>query len=140
MTLYEIINQLTDVALSQPAINQVVENDVFLLNGIPDTQYGVFAYVQNAHSADINRDFITYNFSLFYIDRLLADKSNKNEIQSTGIQVLTNIARSFLDDAISVAVSTIQPFNQRFKDECSGVFMNVAITTTIDYTCLETFN
>lgn len=139
MTLYSIIEQLKSVAMQQPTINMIVENDIYKLNGIPDAQYGVFAFTQDTHSVGEGNNFITYNFTLFYVDRLLADKSNQIEIQSVGIQTLSNILRVIDDNGMMVGAKTFQPFLQKFTDECAGVFVKTSITTTIDYICAESF-
>ena len=138
MTLLETIRLIEEVAAAQPSVKMIVENDVFKLNGCPDALYGVFAFVQGQHTGVTDTDMITYNFSLFYVDRLKADKSNLLEVQSVGVQTLTNILHCLDERGVYCDSYTMQVFNQRFTDECAGVFCNVALQV-LDTPCGEEF-
>ena len=75
------------------------------------------------------------------MDRLTEDLSNEVEIQSVGIQVLTNIITALQDLGIFTAAEwTAQTFNQRFADECAGVFTSVRLQVPQDIICAEEFN
>lgn len=139
MTLAQIIAKIEAVALAQPSVRSVVRNDVFRLNAIPDTKYGVFAYTQGQHRVNLETDTVTFSFSLFYVDRLTEDAGNEIEVQSTGVSTLTNIIRTLADD-MGVYDWTVDTFNQRFKDLCAGAYASVAFEIPIDYTCSEDFN
>ena len=140
MTLSEVIRTMEMVASKQPSINMVVENDVFRLNNKADARYGVFAFVQGQHSTSIDSNLITYAFTLFYVDRLKNDRSNQIEIQSVGIQTLDNIIRKLDDLGIYSETSySFQAFNQRFIDECAGVFCNVNLSVPVGSECPESF-
>ena len=140
MTLAQLISIIEKVASSQPAVNMIVRNDVFRLNAVPDARYGVFAWLQQQHTANLSSNFITYAFSFFYVDRLTADKSNQMEIQSVGIQTLDNIIRTLEDMGIYSEQSySFQVFNQRFVDECAGVFCNVYLSVPITSACPDDF-
>lgn len=140
MTLKDVIKTMEIVASHQPSIKMVVENDVFRLNSYPDARYGVFAWVQGQHSTSVDSSMVNYTFTMFYIDRLKADQSNQIEIQSVGIQTLDNIIRK-LDDLGLFADSsyTFQVFNQRFLDECAGVFCNITLSVPVNTLCPEDF-
>ena len=140
MTLKEAIKVIEEVASRQPSINMIVENDVFRLNAKADARYGVFAWLQGQHSTSIDSNTLSLQFTFFYVDRLTEDKSNQLEIQSVGIQTLDNILRKL--DELGMWVSnnyTFQAFNQRFLDECAGVFCNVTIDIPISSVCPESF-
>ena len=140
MTLKEAIKVIEEVASRQPSINMIVENDVFRLNAKADARYGVFAWLQGQHSTSIDSNTLSLQFTFFYVDRLTEDKSNQLEIQSVGIQTLDNILRKL--DELGLWVSnnyTFQAFNQRFLDECAGVFTNVTIDIPISSVCPESF-
>lgn len=140
MTLLELIRTMEAVASHQPSVKMVVENDIFRLNAVQDAKYGVFAFVQGQHTATLASDLVTYTFTLFYVDRLKNDKSNQIEIQSVGVQTLDNIIR-ILDDLGICAEReyTFQVFNQRFVDECAGVFCNVNLSVPAGSVCPESF-
>ena len=140
MTLLETIKAMEVIASHQPSIKMVVENDIFRLNAKADAKYGVFAFVHGTHSASIDSNVITYAFTLFYVDRLKNDGSNQIEIQSVGIQTLDNIIRAMDGIGIYTETSyTFQVFNQRFTDECAGVFCNVNLSVPVASLCPEDF-
>ena len=140
MTLLEIIRTMEVIASRQPSVNMVVENDIFRLNNKADAKYGVFAFTQGTHSAAIDPNVITYAFTLFYVDRLKNDRSNQIEIQSVGIQTLDNIIRQLDEMGIYADTSySFQVFNQRFLDECAGVFCNVSLSVPVGSVCPESF-
>lgn len=137
MTLLETIRAIERVAARQPAVKMIVENDVFKLNACKDALYGAFAFVQGTHSGSVDDALVVYNFSLFYVDRLTADRGNQIEVQSVGIETLTNILRE-LDEVMVVGTYTFQPFNQRFSDDCAGVYCSVSLQSLAS-PCGETF-
>lgn len=140
MTLKEVIRTMEIVASHQPSINMVVENDVFRLNSKADARYGVFAFVQQQHSTSLESNMLSYSFTLFYVDRLKNDRSNQIEIQSVGIETLDNIIRQLDDLGIYSEQSySFQVFNQRFLDECAGVFCNVTFSVPSGTLCPENF-
>ena len=140
MTLKEAIKVIEEVASRQPSVNMIVENDVFRLNAKADARYGVFAWLQGQHSTSIDSNTLSLQFTFFYVDRLTGDKSNQLEIQSVGIQTLDNILRKLDDLGMWVSNNyTFQTFNQRFLDECAGVFCNVTISVPVASKCPEIF-
>lgn len=138
MTLSQVIHTFERVARSQPSIKMIVQHDVFRLNSAPSQKYGVFAWLQNQHSVTMG-GMQSFNFTFFYVDRLVADKSNTTEVQSVGVETLGNILRTL--DAMDIAVEsyTLQPFTQRFTDECAGVFCNVQLSVLPGTLCDEAF-
>lgn len=140
MTLKQVIKAFEIIASHQPSVNMIVRNDIFRLNATNDARYGVFGWTQGVHSAGVDSNTINYQFTFFYIDRLTDDKSNQIEVQSVGIETLDNIIKDmdsrglFVDEAY-----TMQTFNQRFLDECAGVFCNVTISVPGTSLCSEEF-
>lgn len=137
MTLSETIRIIENVAIAQPSVNTIVENDIFKLNEHPEAKYGVFAFVQGQHGGSVDSDLFTYRFSFFYVDRLRHDKKNQIEVQSVGIETINNIMQRLSDLGIESGSYTIQPFNQRFADECAGVFCTVDLETIRGSFCSE---
>ena len=141
MTLLETIRTIENVASQQPAVNMIVRNDIFRLNAVPDARYGVFGWLQNSHRASTSENRITYSFTFFYVDRLTENAGNQMEIQSVGIQTLDNIIRTLDDLLLPVEEGyTFQVFNQRFMDECAGVFSKVSIVVPVTEICPEDFD
>jgi hypothetical protein len=83
----------------------------------------------------------TYSFTFFYVDRLKHDVSNQIEVQSVGIQTLDNILRKLDDLGIYISSTyNFQTFNQRFVDDCAGVFCNVSLQVPVSSMCSEDFH
>lgn len=136
MTLYETIRAIEAAAASQPAVQMIVRNDIFRLNACPSAKYGVFGWLQQQHSSSVESSLVTYQFTFFYVDRLTEDKGNELFIQSTGIRVLDNIIKSLeLADIYAEGRYSFQVFNQRFADECAGVWCSVSFSVPADSTC-----
>lgn len=136
MTLAQLIRLFEGIAKEQPSINMIVQQDVFRINSAPSLKYGVFAWTQGQHSGSIN-GMQTYSFSLFYVDRLKEDLSNQIEIQSVGCETIGNILRALDEYDVEVSNYTIQTFNQRFTDECAGIFCNVNLSVMPTTRCAE---
>ena len=140
MTLQQVIKAFEMVASQQPSVNMIVQNDIFRLNSKSDARYGVFGWTQGQHSSSADSSFFTYSFTFFYVDRLKSDVSNQIEVQSVGIQTLDNILRGLEELDIFVSSSySFQTFNQRFLDECAGVFCNVSLQVPVSSICSESF-
>ena len=140
VSLSGVIRLMEHLALSQPPVRMVVQNDVFRLNAKANARYGVFAWTQGQHTGFPDSGFVDYAFTMFYVDRLKNDLSNQIEIQSAGVQTLANIIRT-MDEAgvFSESEFTLQVFNQRFMDECAGVFCNVTFSAPAGSVCPEAF-
>ena len=138
MTLLDLIKKIEDVAITQPQVKEIVPSDVYKLNERADALYGVFAWTQGQHVMNVYEGMTAYTFNLFYIDRLTADQKNKNEIQSVGLQVLGNILRTLMS-YIGVSEARLQPFTERFADECAGVYCTVTLTVPDDTSCEQLF-
>lgn len=136
MTLLELIERIKSVAIAQPEVSTIVENDVFRLNEMADVKYGVFAYTQGEHTTSAERDSITYNFTFFFVGLLTDDRENMNELQSKAIEVLDSIIYTLYDEGdIIIGNYAFQPFNRRFMDDCAGCWVDVAITTNKALNC-----
>lgn len=139
MNLLQTILTLERAAAAQPTVNTIVRNDVFRLNAVPDVRYGVFAWLQGEHTSDAESQTVTFNFTLFYVDRLTEDKGNELEVQSVGIETLQNILRAVDGGQVWVQGYTFRTFNQRFADDCAGVFANVSLAVAKDDLCAEDY-
>ena len=140
MTLQQIIRIIEVVASQQPSVNMIVQNDIFRLNAKSDARYGVFGWTQGQHTTSTDSSLFSYSFTFIYVDRLKNDVSNQIEVQSVGIQTLDNILRKLEDLDISVSSTyNFQSFNQRFIDECAGVFCNVTLQVPVSSICSESF-
>lgn len=67
-----------------------------------------------------------YNFNIFYVDRLLEDKSNQLDIQSAAIDSLREVVMNVSNDFIECKSATFTTFNERFNDSCAGAYVSVS--------------
>ena len=132
MTLLETTRLIEYIGSKMPNVNTVVDTEnIYDLNADNyEVKYSAFVVQQQQHMSN-QEGFITYNFNLYYIDRLTIDKKNKLEIQSTAINVLQNIInimqdRSFVTDVTGSAFTT---FTEQFTAECAGAYCSIAVTT-----------
>lgn len=139
MTLLQAIRIIEMVASQQPSVNMVVENDIFRLNACPSAKYGVFAWTQGQHSASLDSSLTNLAFSFFYVDRLTSDLGNQIEVQSVGMQTIDNIIRRLADYGLEASAYTFTTFNQRFMDECAGVFCSLTLSIPSGVGCAETY-
>lgn len=140
-TLLQVIRAVEAIAKAQPGVAMVVPNDVFRLNAIPDAKYGVFAWTQGEHREDLDAGLLTVALTLFYVDRLTDDKRNELEVQSVGVSLLGNILRTAQEAGIYVAGTVrYNTFNQRFLDECAGVYCSVDLQVPLDWICPDEFD
>lgn len=139
MNLLEVIRSIERVAASQPTIHSIVRNDVFRLNSLPDAKYGVFAWLQGEHRTDELSSLFYYSFTFFYVDRLTFDKGNEVEIQSVGIETLENILTTLEAAGLMAGEHTFRTFNQRFSDECAGVYCQLTLEVPKATLCEELF-
>lgn len=140
MNLLQTIRTMESVAGEQPTIKSVVRNDVYRLNSLPDARYGVFAWLQGEHRTSLDADLLNFTFTLFYVDRLTFDKKNEVEIQSVGIETLENILARLEELGVVAGEHTYRAFNERFSDECAGVFCNVTLEVPKDGICNVDFS
>lgn len=140
MTLKETIRLIETVASAQPSVNMIVRNDIFRLNAKADARYGVFAWTQRQHTGNVSSPLHTFAFTFFYVDRVTENRSNEVEVQSVGVETLTNIFRKLEDEGVIIPSDyTFTTFNQRFTDDCAGVFAAVSLQVPVDGLCGEDY-
>ena len=105
MTFLQVVNIIRDTALAQPNVNTVVRE--FLDLNREDTRYSAVVIQDRDGLRDriVEQDWNTYTFHLGYVDRLTFDESNRDDIFSTGINVINNII-----DLIGICDSHTAPF------------------------------
>lgn len=140
MTLKEVIYSLNNIALKQPDVNSVVKSgNIYNLNSDRNIKYSTFCCTQSNHNYDFNNGMNTFRFILYYVDRLQSDGDNKIEVQSTAIETLKNIIRTFSkDNDIEIDEVEFSVFTESFAGLCGGAYASVSIEVG-DGNCLEEF-
>ena len=140
MTYLQILNTIKDTALAQPNVNSVVRE--FLDLNREDAKYSAVVIQDRDGSRDRieEQDYITYTWHLGYVDRLTYDESNRDDIISTGINIINNIVNTIRNTwfpELEVSLSDrINTFDQRFTAQCAGVYgvlsVNALVSDCID--------
>ena len=140
MNLKEVIDSLNSIALSQPDINSYVKSgNIYDLNENRDAKYSVFCVTQGTHSYDFEGGFNTFNFILYYVDRLQSDADNKIEIQSTALESLKNIIRVFRkENDIELSTASFEVFTESFSALCAGAYATISVIV-YDDNCTEQY-
>ena len=133
MTFLQVVNIIKDTAFAQPNVNTVVRE--FLDLNREDTVYSAVVIQDRDGSRDriVEQDWNTYTFHLGYVDRLTDDEKNRDDIFSTGINVINNIVASIRDkwDLGVNVIDRFSTFNQRFTAQCAGVYVVLAIQVPV---------
>ena len=135
MNYLQFVNTILDTSKSHKLVHEVGEGDIYEHLNSGDHKYPcVFLTVQNV---DSNGSQMTVTGSLFYVDALLSDTSNKLQIQSTGMTTLQQIFMRLMDNYPDFDLRTgrYTPFDEKFADLCAGVFSNFTISF-MDDTCI----
>lgn len=128
MNYYNFVNTILETSKSHKLVYEVGEGDIYEHLNSGDHKYPcVFLTVQNV---DSNGTQMTVTGSLFYVDALLSDTSNKLQIQSTGMTTLQQIFMRLMDNYPDFDLRTgrYTPFDEKFADLCAGVFSNFTIS------------
>ena len=135
MTYLQILNIIKDTALAQPNVNSVVRE--FLDLNREDAKYSAVVIQDRDGSRDriVEQDYVTYTWHLGYVDRLTYDESNRDDIISTGINIINNIVNTirntwFPELEVSV-IDRINTFDQRFTAQCAGVYVVLAVNAQV---------
>lgn len=133
MTFLQVVNIIRDTAFAQPNVNTVVRE--FLDLNREDTVYSAVVIQDRDGSRDriVEQDWNTYTFHLGYVDRLTDDEKNRDDIFSTGINVINNIVASIRErwDLEVSIIDRFSTFNQRFTAQCAGVYVVLAIQVPV---------
>ena len=140
MTYLQILNTIKDTALAQPNVNSVVRE--FLDLNREDAKYSAVVIQDRDGSRDRieEQDYVTYTWHLGYVDRLTYDESNRDDIISTGINIINNIVNTIRNTwfpELEVSLSDrINTFDQRFTAQCAGVYgvlsVNALVSDCVD--------
>ena len=132
MTLYDLINKFKDTSLKHVLVNEFGEGDIYeYLNSREHKYPCVFLTITGISDNDYDRGI---NCTLFYVDRLTSDSSNKKQVQSTGLNVLSEILSKF-----NTTSTSYTPFTEKFSDLCAGVFAETNISIELDFECGDNF-
>ena len=118
----QILKKLETYSLSLPYVNSTNTGDIYeYLNGKPNVKYASVNIDINQSTR--NDNLITYSVYLYYVDRLVEDKSNWMEVKTTAEQVLNSIVNYAAEIGDVDDGWTINYFEQQFADYCAGGYV-----------------
>lgn len=122
----DIINKIEGTAQNIPNINQIIQFNVYDINKLKNVDYSCFAWTIN--DGIENNGTITYTISIFYVDRLLSDNSNKLLIWDEGETILKRIIDMLSEEDFGeISQRKYQYFSDEFVDKCAGVWCDFSI-------------
>lgn len=134
MNYKEAVNTILDIASNHKMVNEVGYGDIYEHLNSGEHKYPcVFLTVENVGS-DPNATNVI-NATLFYVDRLTEDSSNKLDIQSFAITVLEFLTNQYTDVFLQVETTNITLFTEKFADLTAGGYIQIGITYNADNIC-----
>ena len=122
MNFIQILKKLEVYSLSLPYVHSANLGDIYeYLNGKPNVKYA--AVNIDINQSTRNDNLITYSVYLYFVDRLVEDKSNWMEIKTTAEQVLNSIVNYAAEIGDVDDGWTINYFEQQFSDYCAGGYV-----------------
>lgn len=122
MNFIQILKKLEVYSLSLPYVHSANLGDIYeYLNGKPNVKYATVNIDINQSTR--NDNLITYSVYLYFVDRLVEDKSNWMEIKTTAEQVLNSIVNYAAEIGDVDDGWTINYFEQQFSDYCAGGYV-----------------
>ncbi len=140
MTLEQLIKNIGDTAIRNKLVNWYGGGgSIYELNSMTIKDYALI-YLSPTGTHSVQDNYTTYNLTLFYMDRLLADKSNDVQIYSTGIEVLKTVIRDLesLPGVLDVQKGyTVQNFTEteKMSDLVAGAYATINITVINNSDC-----
>lgn len=126
MNLKSLIDKIKQICSNIPNVTVVSTESVYDLNN-SDISYPAIVITQTSHSLDFTESFMHYGFQIFYAERLLEDKSNMIDNQSTAISVLGALMLQLYNENVIANNATFVPFMERFQALTSGAFANITL-------------
>lgn len=126
MILREFIEYIKNVSLAYPTIKTFGEGDIYETLNSGNNEYPCIFLTIESISSD--EDAQTLNGTIFYVDRLLDDSSNKLAIQTVGLTALKSIKEKLEEENyINFTNINYTPFTEKFSDMCAGMFAQCSI-------------
>lgn len=132
MRLDELIRDIKDTSLRHVLVNEFGEGDIYEYLNSGEHKYPcVFLTVTGLSDVGYNR---VVNITLFYVDRLTSDQSNRTQLQSVATDVLSDIIYKFESTNVNYTL-----FTEKFSDLCAGAYAEFNATVEFTVGCEQNF-
>lgn len=130
MNYIGLLKNIEEVALKLNTVNSFYDGDVYNNWNNQEVKYGSINV--GLESTTRTDNTVIYNVIIYYADRLLQDKSNKNSIWVDANNTLTSIING-IDNSISYeGPLNIVPFEQKFADYLAGGYLRIGLEVNFD--------
>lgn len=130
MNKVELNKYIKSIVDQIPVVNSFYTDDVYEIWNGEEVKYGSVCFCITSSSVGDNTT--TWSGLIYYGDRLLEDKSNKDAVQTDAINVISYIMKYILndDDIVTINYPTqIELFEQKFVDYLAGGYATIQIET-----------
>jgi hypothetical protein len=128
MNLLQLTNKIKESADLHPLVNQVADGSIYEALNTGDVRYPISVVFSQSVVKEVRT--IRYKYVLYFVDRLVGD--NALEIQTTAISVIQQIINTLGNNVENISIVdgySIQPFTEKFADECAGAFVQFDIVS-----------
>ena len=145
MTLEALQYLVTDLALKRNLVNCAMSGpSIYAINPEDIKEYPLM-FISPTGSHTIKENTTRYSLTFFYMDRLLADSSNEESINSAGIETLRNLKLQLsklevvtdIEEDVDIRLFTE---TERMADRVAGAYMTIWIETLNPSTCPAFFD
>lgn len=142
MTLALLQNIIGQLAISSKSFNYVFNGNIQEINPQSIKEYPTLVITANGPFREAATT-MQYHLTFYYLDRLIGDNSNMQDIYSVGTEALRNflIALRSLDFVVDIPFGSFQPFRatdtQVVADRCAGCYTEADITVLKNTICNE---
>lgn len=133
MNYFSLIDEIKQVSLRYS--EEFYEGDIYEYLNSGNHKYPcIILTVQNITTDD---DVNTISATIFAVDRLTNDSSNKLEVQSLCMSKITQILGTLEERVSSIQSNTLTPFTEKFSDLCGGMYGEFTLEYIGDGVCDE---
>lgn len=133
MNYFSLIDEIKQVSLRYS--EEFYEGDIYEYLNSGNHKYPcIILTVQNITTDD---DVNTISATIFAVDRLTNDSSNKLEVQSLCMSKITQILGTLEERVSSIQSNTVTPFTEKFSDLCGGMYGEFTLEYIGDGVCDE---
>lgn len=134
MNFKETINTILEVARNHKMVNEVGYGDIYEHLNSGEHKYPLVFLTVDSVELDLTTNN-SINFTLFYVDMLMDDNSNKLDIQSFAITTLEKLTNELNNILGGVEPSNVTLFTEKFTDLCAGGYLQLKAGYADDDLC-----
>lgn len=138
MELIDVVNEIVKISKQHRFVNAVYVGDIYENMNTVDVKYPNINLTINNIGEDLELGVRSYSLTMFYTDLQTSNSECVLPIQSVGVKVLGDICRK-IDETVDWNVEnlTFTIFTEKFKDLCSGCYVEFTLNVPIDAYCSD---